>query len=541
MPKEQIKGLIASKFPELATPKEASLFDAPDMKDVGLAALSPIGFLASRSGDQRQAMLEQGMQGATANFSDNISDRIGARIAAEVTDESRPTWQKVAQFAASPLSSIINAPEGYGEILAQGRRDTGHRLDEQQKNFPQTSLTANIGGALLTGGALATTKPAAVLSRSLRTGGGVTNTLKGAGLGATQGAIQGAGAAGFDDSRLESAGEGALFGGLLGGAGVAIPTAIQAGVKGTKTSLLGARARDADELQEASQSLKKDAVAIKNRAELSKISLNPDETANLVSNLENALTGVKLIPEFTPKTIGVIRTIKEDIDKGSISLNDIDQYRRLLGGARAEDSVAASEVRKAIDNTLNSLSDQGRTGDSVRLLNEFRKEYTQAAKFSDVADVIKSAGGDRNKIKTKLAAFMRNEDNTRGWSEAEKAALKDAAERSTGENILNSLGRFGFDKNNIAFPTITAGGSILAPQIAMPLVVAGSAARQAGKFLARGKAEKLLQIIESGSKITAKDVKDLPPRQATEILNLVQRTDAMNPQELRAFIEQNTK
>lgn len=295
---------------------------------------------------------------------------------------------------------------------------------------------------------------------------------------------------------------------------------------GAKNLATGIKARTAEELTDEVGALKSDAIATKNRADLSNAKLEPEETQNLLNNMETALQGVKLIPEFTPKTNAVIRIIKEDAEKGTLSLNDIDQYRRLLGGARAEDSVAAVHVRKAIDATLNGLKTEGRTADSIKLLNDFRKEYSQASKFEDITDIVKSTDGNPNKLKAKLTKYANDEGNLRGWSDEEKLLLKTAANSSFPEKVLRGLGTFGFDigkAKNIALPAIASGGALLAPTVAAPLVAGGTVARQAGKYIAQGKVENLLRGLQQTGKLNPAEVAKLSPEQGKDLFHRIQQ------------------
>lgn len=147
--------------------------------------------------------LEQGLQGASFGFADEVTDRLGAGIASLATGEK------------------------YGDLLKEARGNTEQRFARQFEQNPITSIGANIGGALLTGGAGATTKAGTMLGNSLRTGNTAARIAKGALAGAASGGLYGAGAA-ADGRRLEGAGQGAALGGLVGGAIPAVGTGLRA-------------------------------------------------------------------------------------------------------------------------------------------------------------------------------------------------------------------------------------------------------------------------------------------------------------------------
>jgi hypothetical protein len=151
--------------------------------------------------------LEQGLQGATFGFADELTDRLGAGIASVATGEK------------------------YGDLLKEARGNTGERFAQQMEQNPVTFIGANIGGALITGGAGATTKAGSAIGNSLRAGNLGARVAKGAVAGAASGGLYGAGAS-ADGNRLEGAAQGAALGGILGGA---IP-AVGAGLRATKNA-----------------------------------------------------------------------------------------------------------------------------------------------------------------------------------------------------------------------------------------------------------------------------------------------------------------
>lgn len=138
--------------------------------------------------------LDQALQGATFGFADEIADRLGAGIASLATDES------------------------YGDLLNEARGMTKERMAAQMDQRPALSIGANLGGAILTGGAGATTKGGKALATRLGSGGLGARIAKGIGGGAASGGVYGFGSG--DESftkRLSDAGQGAILGGAVGG------------------------------------------------------------------------------------------------------------------------------------------------------------------------------------------------------------------------------------------------------------------------------------------------------------------------------------
>lgn len=170
--------------PEGATPDEAL-----EYAKTQFASLGPKNTPISRG----RTALEQGLQGASFGFADELVDRAGAGIASLATGEK------------------------YSDMLQQARSNTKERFKAQEEQYPGTTLAANVGGALMSGGAGASTKAGAALGARLGAGGVVARTLKGISAGGTGGAVYGAGSA-DDGERLEGAIKSGAAGAAIGGA-----------------------------------------------------------------------------------------------------------------------------------------------------------------------------------------------------------------------------------------------------------------------------------------------------------------------------------
>lgn len=147
--------------------------------------------------------LEQSLQGATFGLSDEITDRIGALIASKYT----------------------GLP--YGDLLSEARTASKTRLEDQAEEHPTNTLLSNLAGAILTGGAGATTKVGTKAANLLRSGNVAARTGKSAIAGASSGALYGAGTS---EDRIEGAIEGGITGGIAGGAVPVVGAALRKGV-----------------------------------------------------------------------------------------------------------------------------------------------------------------------------------------------------------------------------------------------------------------------------------------------------------------------
>lgn len=407
-----------------------------------------------------------------------------------------------AVLAALVESGINGKP--ISENYKTARNIETERLGDEMKQHPVASIGSNIVGALATGGLGAETKAGSAIADSLRSGSLPLRMLKGAGAGAASGAAYGAGTAGYDQT-AEGAQQGAITGALTGGAIPAAGAALSDVGRTAATAAKGLFARAPEAVQDAAESMKNTAGALYNQMRQVGATFNPQATKNLISNIGSAVASKQFIPELNPKTLAIVNHITEAAKTGALGLDDLDQYRRLLGRiGPTEDGVSAGQVRSAIDDFVKNAGQKDlASGDptAFSLLNQGRKQYQQASKFEDISDILTKADGDPNKIKSGLTRFLNNEKNTKGWSDEEIQALKDAAGRTGTEQIMRGLGTFGFDlghTKNIALPALASGGALAAPAVGVPAVVGGTIARQGSKLAARGGAENLLNTLQNG-------------------------------------------
>lgn len=433
-----------------------------------------------------QTAMDQYVSGATLGFGNHISDALGA-VGAKVYDKT--------------LGDNVTDGQSISDLYSDARKESQQRLSDEMATRPALSVGSQIVGGLATGGAVGGTKAGAAIGNSLRTGGLGARIGKGLLAGAASGAAYGAGTA--DEGKMLSGAEngavtGALVGGAIPGAGAALSD-VGSTIGNAARGLL---AKSPEAVQDAASSMKGAASGLYDQMRSVGATLNQSAANNLSNNLDAALSSKQFIPQLNPKTMAVVQHIKDAAAQGDIGIGDLDQYRRLLGRiAPTEDGVSAGVVRKAIDDTVNGLQGGDLSNGStqaISLLNQGRKQYQQASKFEDVADILTKADGDPNKIKSGLTRFLNNPDNTTGWNADELSALKDAASGSGTEKLLKMGGKFGFDLGN----SLTMGngiGPVIAGLAEGPIApVAGTAARYGQKLAARGKAQQLLDVLQNG-------------------------------------------
>ena len=463
---------------------------------------------------QARTAFDQGMQGATFGFADEPMDLFGSMIA------------KGSDLFRSKENELY-ADKSLKDVYKEARGQSKERLAQEFEQHPVTSIASNLAGGLLTGGAAASTKAGGAVANSLRTGGLPARIAKGAAAGAASGGLYGAGAA-EEGHRLEGAGKGAAYGAAIGGAIPAVGAAVSSTVKGTKNAITGALARDADELTEAAGKIRESSSKAYKAMRDSGVVLSKGGSQKVLTNLDAALAQAgTLNKRIHGNAISVVQDLKKLAQKGELGLEELDQYRQLFGDMAGDignksNARVASIMRGAIDHTLDNLDDAAfKTGgaDAINALKLGRSEYARGRKFEAISSIIEKSGGDANKLKRDLTSLLNNPKKTRGFSPDELTALKDAAKQTTGEGLMKMVGKFGFDLGsgraigNTALPLLGGGAAAFgAGTGAGALVpVVGTAARQGQKYLARGKAENLLKVIEQGGKNAAGSGKAISP------------------------------
>lgn len=445
-----------------------------------------------------------------------------------------------AGLAAATLAPFTDLTTS--ELYAQARDD--QRVTEESN--PDANLAGNIAGIatslpvgfskaaastpVLGGAANALTRGSQAAGNYV---GGASSlggrALRGAVVAAPAGAVYGYGnseSEGFGGDRLADSATGA---GLAAAAGFALPiagAAIKEVGKESANAVRGVFARSGDKLDDAASALFKESSAAYKKMRDIGATINQPGVRDIGKKIDDALLNDGPLNQgLHGNTLSVVQQLKDEMAQPDFSLEKLDQFRRLLSRiprTAPEDARKAQIVIGALDDAvenigITSISKGGK--DAVDALTQARAAYTKASKFDRVKDIIDASGGDANKLKRSLEKAFQNDKFTRGFTADEKAALQYAARNSTTEGLLKLGGKFGIDLGsslsvgNAGLPalfgaatTATSGASTAGLGIA-----AGTAARQAQKYVSRAKAEQLLKVIERGGKVSPQQIKSINP------------------------------
>lgn len=250
------------------------------------------------------------------------------------------------------------------------------------------------------------------------------------------------------------------------------------------------------------------------------------DVRNAIDNFVNNASGKDLVDgaKYTAKDLANANNELDNLQNLHDHLVDSIQTKTQLAGQQrgfwrgrtitdaANEAKNLSAVKQQIalqKNTINAIQDnisnapalEQKAQEATSLLNQGRKAYAQASKFETVSDLIQKAGGDPNKIRSRLTTFVNNKKNLRGFSDSEVKALKSVANGGISDSALKGLSAFGFDARHVAGPVLANGlaASALGGPAGIALAGAGTVARATRNLSTRGQAENLLRVLEGSS------------------------------------------
>lgn len=471
MPKEQIRGMIVRKFPELGSAQAA----APDMSE--LSALTT-GF---------QKNPEQGTLAARANVeASSINAMQGDKGLLRRAAEAIPGGG-TGGFADEAYSGLIGAPlrmltdgVGYGEGY-----DRSQALQAALKENRGTAanVIGDVAGGLGLGGKLA--QGGATLTG--RATSGLGRAAAAMGEGAAYGGAYGAGNADAG-KRLEEAGTGALMGAATG-----LGAEVLGGLGSRLLSPKQAPAPAVDELAAASS-------ALYDKARQANVMIKPQSFDKLASNV--MLMGGRPNPNLRPNTAGIVDDVLAMKGK-PVDLQALDELRQTVGLAmkRAEpqDVRTLTRIKSTLDHFADNAKASDVTGDvkAFQYIKEARDLWARKSKTEvvenllDLADVDTgkyTQSGAANTIRQRMAQLYRNKKQIGIFNKEEQELIRQMAKGGSSSQILNWAAKLaprgvvsaGLGQLMGASATAAMGPAGLALNVAIP-AVGTMAARNADK------------------------------------------------------------
>jgi hypothetical protein len=481
MPKEEVKRLIASKFPELAGPGPSQL-----------------------GADRRMANDEQ--------------------VAAQTAEGRReaynqlPEWQKPLQ-ALDDEARLIGNPFGVGDKFAARMNSlTGDLSYEDQlrieKNRTQAArdradtaaIPSEIMGDVLTGGALA--KQGVTLAGRLGTANmsGVKGVLARAGLMVPEGALYGVADAVGRDTDVAT---GATVGAIAGPAGSIVGDTVSK----VASKILPKKAPATIPVLEK---LKKDASEAYTAADNAGVVVNPQSVQRLRSSVEEKLADFGYHPVNQPGVKAALDEL-DRISQGNVTLKGMEVLRRVAKNSYSptnpSQNAASTIVVDEIDKFMQGLDAKdvvmGNKRQGLSSLYKARGLWTQVRKNEKLLDAVESAklraqstgsgGNEENATRQELRRFIdpKNKSAPKNWTPDEAAAIQDIVKGTLSQNTLRLIGKLSPSGNGLNL-LLHVGGATATGGASIPLAGLGAGAKYLADRGVRNGVQALDDLIRVG-------------------------------------------
>lgn len=482
----------------------------PAQPGVETGAEAP-GPASSRSGVAK--WLKENLLGDDDPTTQNLGETVGSLLN---KGGEAMTFGLIGDETSAAVESILPG------VSYDDRRDHYRGQEELlREKHPGLTLGAEVGGAVLpavlTGGAGLVANAPNLGSRMLMSG-----LAAGTGAG-TYGFMEGEGGIG---PRAGDAANAAKWGFGIGAAVPLAGAAVQkfADNRAARRAIKeGARgAPGTDELRAIGQGLYQE-------IDDAGVRLRPERVAGLYDDIATDLAGEGAalraasganspIPA-TASAYSAARELSEEAGgKLDVPFRDLDMARRFMGNTAASnlknpgDTRGATRAITSMDDFIRGLTLDDVTGGDIKALQsalpKARDVWARMSRSQLIDDAIANGSGDTGSylsggasgIRNQFARILRNDKLSRGFSEAEKAAMARVVNGGALGSVVHNLGS---GLGQIATTTLGTAGGAVAPGVGPLAGFMGGAAvsagtRKASEALARSQAETVRALIANG-------------------------------------------
>lgn len=238
--------------------------------------------------------------------------------------------------------------------------------------------------------------------------------------------------------------------------------------------------------------------------------------------------GDKLDPGLHRQTIGALNLFYKKAAAG-LNLEAIENTRKQLGNiaydsnADANDIGAAKQAIKQINNIYDNVKNDpsmlvNGAPESVEALEEGRAASALERRHATVAQIVRKANGDANKLQSGFKKLHDDEDEYNQYAPETQSLIYNMAHPGAMDKVLRGVGNLGFGGSSKTIPAVEATAAVFGQPLAVAPIALGTTANLLRNRLIRGGAEKILQNLENQS------VK--PKAYDTYQQNLQQQTDS---------------
>ena len=477
-----------------------------------------------------------------------------------------PGAPAIAEFAAAANRSIFDMVD----FLGPGTVNAVLELAGSEKRVPTASGTlASPGGYMEEGVARDAVQGAGEVAPAAIAVGSLLRTMAGRlpaaapGESALRGtarqlgqstpaqdAIGGIGAgAGGEIGEAVGGDTGRLAGSVAGSMVTALPAAYRSvGFKNSPTGLNESAAPTVDQLKGRASELYK---AIDDTGAV----ISQDAMASLSDDIAQSIKREGFNARIHPKLVGVLEEVAAAGEK-PMSISEIDTLRRVAQSAAR--SIEPDEARlgriaiEKIDDFLDRVPESAiQAGDASRIapmLQEARGLWSQARKTELIQQAVEKAknqaSGFENGLRTQFRSLLNNPKKMRGFTEAEKDAIRMVVRGDTAENIAKAIGKFGFTEGQatsmlLGSLGIAGGAAVGGPLGGVVVPAIGQLAKnQAAKLTERNArlAEMLTRSGSNGKKVVLSYYQNVPAKERSveELTGLLLQQKVKLPELLKS-------
>lgn len=418
-PRDEIKALIAEKFPEFAQQMGQAQ---------GRAVVDQI---------QQHGIPGQGQLAFADQFIENV-----------------PIIGKPVKEGLSHLRGAI------GSALGIGRKEDFDAFTALAvKGAPVESTLGNIAGNVLPMIPLGAT---ALGGRLLGASG---NLLARSAAGAASGAaLAGADTLVDTGGDLEAAGESALTGAVVGGAAPAVAKIGGSIWGGVKRALSGAASAGVDDT--VSAELKSAAHDMFEASDAAGVGIKDTSFVRFLDELEPELQRLRIGEKRDPLAMDALEELRTAAAQmqtglegvgGTIELGDLHVLRQIIAKAaqsrEGRDTMLGTVMLDKLDDYIGRLGVDDIAGaadptEAARLLHDGIATWSVAKKLETLEQAMYNArlsgSGVENGLRVEFRKILKNNRLRQGFSDDEIAQMEQVVEGTVGANAMKLLGRFGF-------------------------------------------------------------------------------------------------
>ncbi|GEM_PF-1924864 len=451
--------------------------------------------------------------------------------------ESLGTWLNRAGESMT-LGVVGDEASAAATGLLPGRSYDGelerYRQNEEDMSLP-SKIAADIGGAVLpaflSGGATAAPgllgqvssaaskiAPTNMAARYIGGGKGLMGTLtrggiSGALMGATQGFSDGEGGV---SKRFENAKSAATIGGGVGLAAAGIGSAVGKAAQGRAERRI---VKNAAKLGPSTDELRATGNALYKQVDDAGVQIRPEAFDRMRADALERLranTGFDELPgsgSITPNASRVMEIMQQSSGRMSqeptaaLPFRSLDQMRRQAGAAAGNvtnktDQAAGMEIIGALDDFVARLGPDdvvtGKVRDLQSAIVKAREVWGQMSRSQTIDDAIEAGGdylgGSASGIRNQFKNLLRNPKRIRGFSDAEKTAMRQVVNGGPLQQLVNLAGGGMAQLGSVAagwgaggLPGAMGGAALAAGQRKLSETIAQKSAETARAAIASGK------------------------------------------------------